>query len=280
VIETWPFLAVLASALLHAAWNAIARAGGEPGDVVASGVIAAGIISIPGLIWFGLPSSASWPFLAAGIVMNTAGIRFAMAAYRHASFGLTYPAMRAGIPLLTLPVAAVVLREWPQPLAAAGVLLIAAAVVTLMLAARRGGRAERRGLGFALLAALAGAGYVTIDAMGVRQSGNVMGYAFALAICNGVVIAALTRLEGGTPLRTFRRYAPLAFGISVLSMASFLLYIWAVSVAPVALAAALRETSVLFAVGIATFILKEKTGPFHWTAAGLAFAGTVAIRLA
>ena len=87
MIETWPFLAVIASALLHAAWNAIARAGAEPGDVVASAVIAAGIISIPGLIWFGPPGSASWPYLAGGILMNTAGIRFAMAAYRRASLG-------------------------------------------------------------------------------------------------------------------------------------------------------------------------------------------------
>jgi drug/metabolite transporter (DMT)-like permease len=279
VIDTWPFLAVLASALLHAAWNAIARAGAEPGDVVASAVIAAGILSIPGLVWFGPPGSASWPYLAAGIVMNTAGIRFGMAAYRRGSFGLTYPAMRAGIPLLTLPIGGFLLGEWPRPLGSVGVLLIATAVVCLMLAARKAGQAEWRGLGFALLAAFCGAGYVTADAIGVRLSGNVMGYAFTVAIFNGVVIALLTKAEGGAPLRTFRRYARVSFGISVLSMSSFLLYIWAVSVAPVALAAALRETSVLFAVGIASFVLKEKIGPFHWTAACLALAGVAAIRL-
>lgn len=280
MIETWPFLAVLASALLHATWNAIARAAPEPGDIVAAGVIASAFVSLPGLLWFGLPGAAAWPFLLTGMVLNVAGIRFAMAAYRHGSFGLTYPVMRAGIPLLTLPIGALLLDEWPRALAAIGVLLVTAGVVMLAFAARRAGRAETRGLGFALLAALCGAGYVTLDAMGVRVGGNVMGYAFTLAILNGITIAALSRVEGRDPVALMARHGRLGFKVSTLSMSSFLLYIWAVSITPVAIAAALRETSVLFAVALASLALKERIGPYHWAAAGLAFAGIVAIRLA
>jgi drug/metabolite transporter (DMT)-like permease len=279
MIETWPFFAVLASALLHATWNAITRASAEPGDVMAAAVITAGLINVPGLLWFGLPAFASWPFAICSTLLNTVAIRLAMAAYRQASFGFTYPTMRVGIPLLALPTGALFLNEWPRRLGVVGVLLIASALIMLAIAARKIGRSELRGFSLALLAGLAGAGCVTVDAIGVRQSGNVLGYAFAVAIANAVMIAMLTAMEGRSPLVVLRRYAHIALGISTLSTTSFLLYMWAISVAPIALAAALRETSVLFAVAIAHFMLRENIGPKQWTAASLALLGIVAIRL-
>jgi drug/metabolite transporter (DMT)-like permease len=280
VIETLPFLAVLASALLHATWNAIARAGSEPGDVLASGVMASGLVSLPFLMWFGLPAAQSLPWLATGVLINTIGTRLAMAAYRRASFGLAYPVMRAGIPLLTLPVGAVLLNEWPRPSGVAGVLLIASALIMLAFAARRAGQAETRGLGYALLAAVAGAGYVTADAGGVRVSGNVFSYAFAICVGNALAMMAIMALERRNPFKLVPRHASRAFSISAVSMTSFLLYIWAVASTPVALAAALRETSVLFAVAIAQYVLKEDVGRFQWLAAALAVAGVIAIRMA
>jgi drug/metabolite transporter (DMT)-like permease len=279
MIETWPFLAVLASALLHAIWNAITRASSEPGDVMAAAVITAGLINVPGLLWFGLPASVSWPFLMSKTVLNTIAIRLAMAAYRQASFGFTYPTMRAGIPFLALPAGSLLLNEWPRPLGVIGVMLIASALIMLALAAKKISRPELRGFGFALLAGLAGAGCVMVDAIGVRRSGNVLGYAFAVAIANAAMIAMLTATEGRNPFAVLRRYAHIALGTSALSTTSFLLYIWAISVAPVALAAALRETSVLFAVAIAHFMLKEGVSAKHWTAASLALLGIIAIRL-
>jgi drug/metabolite transporter (DMT)-like permease len=280
VIETLPFIAVLASALLHATWNAIARSGPEPGDVLASGVMASGLISIPCLLWFGLPSPESLPWLFGGVIINTIGIRLAMAAYRSASFGLAYPVMRAGIPLLTLPIGVVILGEWPRPAGVVGVLLIASALIMLAFAARRSARAEMRGLGYALLAAFAGAGYVTADAGGVRLSGNIFGYAFLVALGNAMALGAMYVVERRNPLVMFARYARLGFTISAFSTSSFLLYVWVVSQTPVALAAALREISVLFAVGIAQYVLKEEVSRYQWLAAALAVAGVIAIRMA
>lgn len=279
MIETLPFVAVLISAILHASWNAMARAAPEPGDVVAAAVIAAGIISLPGLAWFGPPGAAAWPWLLGGMVVNTFGIRFAMAAYRHASFGLTYPIMRAGIPLLTLPLGILMLGEWPRPTGFAGVVMIASALIMLAFAAHRAGRSELRGVLFALISAVAGAGYTTADAIGVRLGGNVMGYAFALAIGNAILIGLLTQWERGDLVPMLRRHGAKGLGLSMISMSSFLLYIWAVSITPVALAAALRETSVLFAIAFAHFFLHEAIGRYHLAAAFLAFAGIIAIRI-
>ncbi len=187
--------------------------------------------------------------------------------------------MRAGIPLLTLPVGAFLLQEWPRPAGAVGVLLIAAALIMLAIAARGSGKAELRGLGFALLAAVAGCGYVTMDAFGIRLSGNVFAYAMLVAVGNGIAITALSAFEGRNLAQALVRNLAPAAGISAISMTSFVLYVWAVSQAPVALVAALRETSVLFAIVIARFALRERIGVWHWLAGLLALAGVGAIRL-
>jgi drug/metabolite transporter (DMT)-like permease len=160
------------------------------------------------------------------------------------------------------------------------VLLIAAALIMLALAARGAGRSEMRGLVIALMAAVAGAGYVTADAVGVRLSGNVFGYAFAVSIGNALALIAVYAMERRNLLRAMPQHARRGALISLLSMASFLAYMWAVASSPVALTAALRETSVLFAVAIAHFVLGENITRYHWAAAGLALAGVIGIRLA
>ncbi len=279
-MDSWPFLAVLASALLHACWNALVRSAPEPGDALACGVVAASLFGLAGLAVTGLPAAPAWPWLLGGVVVNTLGMRLAMAAYRRASYGLAYPVMRAGIPLFVLPIGFLLLGEWPGLRGAAGVMMIAMALAMLALAARRAGGAELRGFGYAVLAAIAGSGYVTADAMGVRLGGNVLGYAFAVSALNGAAMVALSQAEGRSILPILCRQAPRAALIATLSTASFLLYILALSVSPAALAAALRETSVLFAVAIARFALGEAIGRYHVAAALLALAGVVGIRFA
>jgi drug/metabolite transporter (DMT)-like permease len=279
VIGTLPFLAILASALLHAIWNAMARSHKQPGDIIACAVMAAGLVSIPLVAIAGLPEREVWPWLVGGVIINSIGIRAAMVAYTRTSYGLAYPIMRAGIPLLALPIAILMFNEWPTSGGALGVILISSALILLAMIARRAGKAELSGVGYALFAALCGAGYVAADAMGVRLSANVVSYAAMVAVGNALMLAAMVRIEGRNPVALLARHARLSFGISLISMSSFLIYIWALKVTPVAMAAALRETSVLFATAIAAFVLKEKIGPLHWCAACLALGGIVAIRL-
>lgn len=279
VIETVPFLAIMASALLHASWNAIARSRSNPGAIIVSSVMMSGLMSIPLLLFTGLPPPAAWPWLLGGVFINSIGIRAAMVAYNRMSYGLAYPIMRAGIPLLALPTAIILFAEWPTMGGAVGVLLISLAIMMLAYIASRAGKAELSGVGFALLAALCGAGYVTADAMGVRLSPNIWSYAAAVAAGNAVVLAIMMQLEGRKPVRLLIGNARAALVVAIISTSSFFLYVWALNVTPVALAAALRETSVLFATAIAAFVLKERITPLHWCAALVALAGIVSMKL-
>jgi drug/metabolite transporter (DMT)-like permease len=63
------------------------------------------------------------------------------------------------------------------------------------------------------------------------------------------------------------------------SVGSYGIALWAMTRAPVALVAVLRETSVIFAAVLAAFVLKEKLTPRRLLATGAVLAGLVALRL-
>jgi len=75
------------------------------------------------------------------------------------------------------------------------------------------------------------------------------------------------------------RFAGPGLAGGAMSLASYWIAIWAMTVAPIALVAALRETSVLFAAAIAVVILKEPFGPIRAISAALMVSGILLIRL-
>ena len=117
------------------------------------------------------------------------------------------------------------------------------------------------------------------NARSSRLSPLLWSYAGAVSLGNGLVLALMMRLEGRNPAKLLAANSARAFFVASISTSSFFLYVWALNVTPVALAAALRETSVLFATAIAAFVLKEKITTLHWCAASLALAGIVSIRM-
>jgi drug/metabolite transporter (DMT)-like permease len=60
---------------------------------------------------------------------------------------------------------------------------------------------------------------------------------------------------------------------------SYSVALWAMTLAPIALVAALRETSVIFGTIFASLFLKERFGLVRYLAAGAVTAGALAIRL-
>jgi len=64
-----------------------------------------------------------------------------------------------------------------------------------------------------------------------------------------------------------------------LSLGAYWIVIWAFTLAPLALVAALRETCVLFAMLIGVFLLREHVSPGGWVSAALIVTGVVLMRL-
>jgi drug/metabolite transporter (DMT)-like permease len=273
------FLAALGSAVLHAAWNAAARRRADPGQGFAVIIYAAGVVAAPLLLITGLPDPKCFPWLAGSIAFNILTMRAMMAAYRRAPFAVSYPIARGLTPPLVAITAAIVNAELPSRIAWLGIATISVALVMLAGRAIRVRETPASGVLLAAASSVFAAGYVFMDAQGVRASGSVLAYGVAVPLLNGVTLGALGAAEGRPPWKLPFREWRFGFAACSLSFASYLLVLYAFTHGPTGPVAALRETSVLFATAFAAFMLAERVGRIEWISAGLAVAGIALLRL-
>ena len=270
--------AVLFGALLHASWNAMVKASSDKDLDTALIHLIGSFLALPVVLLIGLPPLASWPYLAASLVIHV-GYYFALSgAYRHGDLGLTYPVMRGTAPLLVALSATLFLGEQMSSLAWAGLLGICCGVLALGLS--RHALATPKALSFALCNAVIIALYTVVDALGVRASGQPAQYVALLFLLDGWPFALLIWLRRG---RAFGDYArqrwPLATLGAAASLASYGIALWAMTQAPMAMVAALRETSVLFAVLFGAWFLKEKFNARRLLGSFTIVGGVMAMRL-
>jgi drug/metabolite transporter (DMT)-like permease len=187
--------------------------------------------------------------------MNVITVTALLRAYDASGFGLVYPVVRALSVLLVVPLAAILSGETLSAYGFAGVGLISSSL--LLLGFGRPGRAalSRRALGWIALAGLSTAAYVLCDARGVRSAGSPWAYGFTVSITNAAAMLWFRHATGSW--RRIARHSDRAVPIAVASVASYLLILWVLNGAPVAPAAALRDTSAVFALIIAVAWLKE-----------------------
>ena len=268
---------VLFAALLHASWTAIVK--GAPDKLLTTILVAASAAAISALAlpFLAQPARESWPFLAASAVLQVGYYLLVARAYRGADMSQAYPLMRGTAPLLVALVSRFWLGEILSPTAWAGVALICGGVLSLALAGRG---TNVQGVRAALLNAVVIASYTLVDGAGVRASGAPVAYTLWLNLLSGVPLLAWVL---AARWRTFLPYARAHLGLGVVggcgTLTSYGLALWAMTHAPVAVIAALRETSILFATVIAVVVLKEKLSPARVAAVCLIAAGAVVLRL-
>jgi phosphonate utilization associated putative membrane protein len=280
VTLTWPLvLAVLGGALLHAVWNALVKS--SPDKALDTAVIhlLGSVAAVPLLMVVGLPPVASWPFIGASVLIHI-GYYIALAgAYKHGDLGLTYPLMRGTAPLLVALSASLTLGETLSPLAWAGVLGISCGVLALGLSAQA--LDSPRAVKFALSNAVIIAVYTVVDALGARASGNALQYVAALFVLDGWPFALIMFMRrGGAVVWPYARSRwPMGLLGALASLGSYGIALWAMTRAPVATVAALRETSVLFAALLGTWFLKEAFTLRRGVGTLTILAGVMALRM-
>ncbi len=246
----------LLSALLHAGWNAAVKANRNPAQAMTAQMLLGAILVVPALLWSGLPAPAAWIWIVASTLMNVLTISALLRAYELGGFGLVYPVMRAVAVLLVVPMAAAFAGEKFGPAALAGILVIALSLGVLALDAMRDRTVIPKVLAWTLAAGLGTAAYIMCDAQGVRASGNPWAYGFVVSITNAAAMCWRQRRQG-PPWRQLDGQWLATLPIAMASMASYLLILWVWSHAPIAPAAALRDTSSIFAILIAVAWLRE-----------------------
>ena len=273
-------LAVLGAGLLHAGWNALIKSAAGGDALLDTATIVAGstVCSFLALPFLPIPLSEAWPMAAASVVIHFGYYLTLAEAYRTGDLSFVYPLMRGTAPLLVTLLGVVFLRELPSPNIALGILLICSGIVAIAFAQRH--HHPRAAVYWALgNAAIIGV-YTLIDGAGARASGNALSYVVYLTFLEGVFFLAWLRWRRGAPAVTYiaRQWRRGLLG-GFCSVAAYGIVLWAMTRAPIAAVSALRETSVLFAAIIGSFLLKEGFGIARLVGAASVVAGVAALKL-
>jgi drug/metabolite transporter (DMT)-like permease len=272
-------LAVLAAALAHASWNAMIKSSKNPLLDMTIVTFLAGVAVVPLLPFVTPPERASWPYLAGSVVLHIGYYFAVVGAYRTGDLSHGYPIMRGLAPLLTSVCAIAWIGETPRPLVWVGILLISGGVLSLGLAGFHW-RDSRDSTRWALANAVIIAGYTLVDAAGVRLSGSPAGYVLWLFLLDALPFPLIILLWKKHELIAYgRRFWIRGFVGGVLSSGAYGVALWAMTRAPVAAVAALRETSVIFAALIGAWLLKEGHVQRRLAGAAVVAAGVIALKV-
>ena len=278
-------LAVLGAGLLHAGWNALLKS--APGGdalldtaTVVAGSSLWGCVVVP---FIGVPASAAWPYMAISAVIHFGYYLTLAQAYRTGDLSFAYPLMRGSAPLIVALLGIAFLGELPTAPMALGIVLISLGIVSIaFVGAGRGGM--RRHSPSAAYWAFANAGlialYTLVDATGARASGNAAAYVSWLIFLEGLPFVFWVFARRGKAAWNYvRASAPRGLVGGACSLAAYGIVLWAMTHAPVAAVAALRETSVLFAALMGSLWLKEGFGLPRLAGAASVVAGIAALKL-
>jgi drug/metabolite transporter (DMT)-like permease len=279
-VDAFVFTAVLAAAACHAGWNTLLKLKVEPVIATVLVAVASGVVVLPVLPLTPPPAAAAWPYVVASVIIHIVYFVMLAEAYRWGDLTQVYPLARGAAPLLTAGLASLWLNEGLGPAGWTGVIVLTAGILLLTF---KGGRPlsafAGRAVLFALATSLTITAYTLIDGVGARLAGSALGYAVWLFIGNGIAMLIYGWLRVGAGLvGDFQRNWPMAMAGAALSTVAYAIAIWAMTVAPIALVAVLRETSVLFAALFGTLILREPMLLVRLLAAALVLAGALLLR--
>lgn len=275
------FAMVLAAAALHAAWNGLVKGGADKGVAVAAVVMGQGLFGVVALPFADTMNWACWPYLAASMALHIGYQAFLFAAYRVGDLTQVYPIARGSAPLIVACVSVAALGVALSGAELIAVAVIALGVMSLAFGGRGGGGdgVDRTAAGLALATGVFIAGYSMVDGLGARLAGSSLGFYGWVSVGNAVGLALIAPLlRPGLIPDTTRAWRTVVFGGGA-SFVAYALVVHAFTAAPIALVTALRETSIVFALLIGTFILKERVTTLKVVSIVIVVAGVGLLRL-
>lgn len=278
-MSLWVMLAVLGAAFLHALWNSLLKVGtSRMGAMVilSIGEIPIGlavVLAMPPLDW----AVAPW-VLAAGCAHFFYKL-FLTFAYERGDLSRVYPIARGSAPLVVGLVSPFFLPDVITPVEFAGIAVLGLGILLMAQGVFSSGE-NRRLIPYALGSACATACYTLIDGQGARVAGDAVAYIAWVFVVDGLFFAVGMLAWKG--LDVLPRQGK-AWGVGMIAAAAsygaYAVSVWAMTIAPIAVVAALRETSILFAVLIGWLVFGEKMTKAKALAALVIVGGVMLTRL-
>ena len=272
-------LAVLGAAFLHAGWNALIRVGASRVATMVVLSVVQGMIGLATALAHPFPGAEVWPWILASGAIHTAYTGFLTYAYEHGDLSRVYPLARGTAPLIVLVFGSLVIGEVVEPTEAFGVMILGLGILMLARGVWHSGE-SRKLVPFALGSALATAGYTVVDGLGARVWGNPIGFVGWMFLIDGIgFLVLMLGLRGREALPLGGKVWLAGSLAAAASYVSYAVAVWAMTQAPIALVAALRETSILFAVLLGWLAFGEPMTRGKVLSVGLIVLGVALTRL-
>ena len=250
---------ILLAAFLHAMWNTIAKKNKKKRQAILAVVLGHVPFALVAIPFANIPALESLPYILVGALLHIGYQLSLSSAYQHGDLSTVYPISRGAAPVLA---AIVLFFFWNESLTYKQLIAISAiciGVFSFAFVGNQNGKISENGIRFSLLTATFIAGYSVIDGMGARIAETALGFYICLTILNAAFMLGINMFHEPIPLKQIIIKQRLAFWLG--GGASFLAYAlvtWSFTQAPIALVAAIRETSIIIALFFGTFFLNEK----------------------
>ena len=266
---------VVVAAAIHALWNVWLKQSENRLLSIATMSLGWSLVGLIGLPFVVLPAGEAWPYLLASVVLHVVYALVLVASYRAGDLSVAYPIARGTGPLIVTLVSVVLLGE---TIGVAGAIAVALVIVGVLLLGGFGGAQNMKVFMISLGAGTMIGFYTLVDGLGGRINGSPHSYAIWLFFMQGIAIAPLAMFIDRSGFRELAASNwPKDLTGGLISVVAYWIAIWAMSIAPLPLVAAVRESSVAFAAVFGGLMLKERV---NWVAVVLILAGVTLVRLA
>ena len=275
----WVLAAVLGAAFLHALWNALIKFGTSKLTSMLILTLVQGGMGLLIALTRPFPDPQIWLWLLASGVFHAAYKLFLAFAYEQGDLSRVYPIARGAAPMVVLVISAVLLPDVIAAWEYIGILVLGLGILLMARGVFSSGE-SRRLVPLALGSAMATAGYSLVDGLGARASGDAVAYVGWLFTLDAAFFTPVCiALRGKSVLRASGKVWAIGSLAATASYGAYAIAVWAMTIAPIALVAALRETSILFAVLIGWLVFGERMDKQKAVAAALIVAGVIITRL-
>lgn len=270
---------ILASALLHAAWNAILKSGDDRAAMIGVLNVAAAALSAPLLVFVPMPTSSDWVWIGVSVAVHLAYQLGLARMMDTADYSLVYPLSRGLGPLVVAFVAVVFLGEAlsvPQ-LGAILVLITGAALAGLAGSSQIHPPPLSAVLWASLVGLLIGT-YTLIDGSAVKHMQPLTFILWSNILILPPMMAFLMQRHGRSFTHRMISVWPRATVMTIVAYSGYSLALYAFRLGGLAEIAVLRETSILFAAVIGALWLRERLTARRMAGIGLIAIGAIALK--
>jgi len=265
----------LSAAVLHATWNLLLARSHDSEAATAVAIVVGTIVGAPIAVLFWQVRSAAIPFLVAASLFQLAYIALLIAAYSRADMSVVYPLARGVAPVLVLIVGVAVLGISASAIQAAGVAAVGGGV--LLVRGLRVDVSAMRGIALSLAVAGCIAGYTLTDKYGIRHANPLAYVELEMLLPTVAYAGVVSRLRGRERMRAACTPANAIAGVGM--FLGYALVLLALKRASAPSVAAVRESSVVIATGLAAIVLHERVTLARFAGAVVVVGGVALVAL-